>query len=588
VLLRDLAVVAYAKFFVHRNFSFILTIMPRHPLAGVALDDAMEVYREKIVALRQAHYKVKDIVAVLEEEEGLKISQGKFHRYLKLWNAQIQRQPLTDDQIQLGVIPLAQTTLQSDTKIASNLSGQLDIDISHRQVKRARLKYRAIKTIPNPIEREQRRMETTLRIDELIHRGGGLLHGRQWAVSHLRRHQGYRAFRDDVAAAQREIDPDGVRARLLRKRTRYENLFVSGPDYMWSLDGHDKLLRFGIQIYGAVDAYSRKILWWYVGNSNKTQISVVRQFINAVRVVGRVPNYLRTDIGTECAMLADCQFGFYLMHGLLIEGWSNDVILDQRLSDCYMQGKSTENVRIERLWKTQGHTTTWVWIDYFTKMTRDEYFDVLQGRKLRYFYDHSEVDKVIINYIFMPILRQYIGDFVLTYNGNPIRRQKGRKWHVPGVPDELYETEELRSGIPANLNLLNTWDNEVNNYDFNAYITAETAQWFTFTMQELGHPHMPTIDEFIGVLGDRVPDWYMQLVSVARHHARTGTPPILALAPRPEGGYSNEVLKLVGEGLGHQELDAVRQELHELLQDDEEEVADEEYDEEEALSDAEQ
>ena len=59
---------------------------------------------------------------------------------------------------------------------------------------------------------------------------------------------------------------------------------------------------------------------------------------------------------------------------------------------------------------------------------------------------------------------------------------------------------------------------------------------------------------------------------VAWHYARIGSSPILALAPRPKGGYSNEVLKLVGEGLGHQELDAIRQELQELLQDDEEEA----------------
>ena len=109
-----------------------------------------------------------------------------------------------------------------------------------------RLAYRAVKNIFDPIEREQRRLETTRRIEELITRGGGILHGRRWAISHLRRHQSYRAHHLDVTAAQNEIDPDGVRAHLLRKRTRYENLFVSGPDFMWSLDGHDKLLRFGI------------------------------------------------------------------------------------------------------------------------------------------------------------------------------------------------------------------------------------------------------------------------------------------------------------------------------------------------------
>ena len=76
----------------------------------------------------------------------------------------------------------------------------------------------------------------------------------------------------------------------------------------------------------------------------------------------------------------------------------------------------------------------------------------------------------------MPILRQHISEFMLTYNANSIRRQKERHWHVPSVPNELYETEELRTGIPANLDFLNTWANEVNGYNFNAYITTKTAQ----------------------------------------------------------------------------------------------------------------
>jgi hypothetical protein len=67
-----------------------------------------------------------------------------------------------------------------------------------------------------------------------------------------------------------QVDPIGVLERRLHRRWRRDDFVTSGPDFIWSLDGHDKLLRYGIQIYGAVDAYSRKIIWWYVGNSNKT------------------------------------------------------------------------------------------------------------------------------------------------------------------------------------------------------------------------------------------------------------------------------------------------------------------------------
>ena len=101
------------------------------------------------------------------------------------------------------------------------------------------------------------------------------------------------------------------------------------------MDGHDKLQRYGIQIYGAVDAYSRKIIWWYVGNSNKTQISVVRQYLNAARIYGRVLNWVRTNMGTECAIIADCHFGFYCAHGILQEGWTDDDLLEADIGDYY-------------------------------------------------------------------------------------------------------------------------------------------------------------------------------------------------------------------------------------------------------------
>jgi hypothetical protein len=39
---------------------------------------------------------------------------------------------------------------------------------------------------------------------------------------------------------------------MQRHRKEY---IVPGPDYIWSLDGHDKLSDWGIEIYAAIDAY---------------------------------------------------------------------------------------------------------------------------------------------------------------------------------------------------------------------------------------------------------------------------------------------------------------------------------------------
>ena len=50
--------------------------------------------------------------------------------------------------------------------------------------------------------------------------------------------------------------------------------FVKVPNRVFSIDGHDKLSRFGFEIYSAIDAYSRYIVWCYIGISNRTAVSV--------------------------------------------------------------------------------------------------------------------------------------------------------------------------------------------------------------------------------------------------------------------------------------------------------------------------
>jgi hypothetical protein len=87
-------------------------------------------------------------------------------------------------------------------------------------------------------------------------------------MTYLRRH-GHRARQLDVADALRLFDPEEVARRVpgLRKR-RLENYITAGPDHLWCLDGHDKLAEYGFEIYAALDAYSRKIMWHYCGISN--------------------------------------------------------------------------------------------------------------------------------------------------------------------------------------------------------------------------------------------------------------------------------------------------------------------------------
>jgi len=60
------------------------------------------------------------------------------------------------------------------------------------------------------------------------------------------------------------VDPEGT-ALCRLKRRRYINL---GPDFAWHIDGYDKIKPFGFAVHGAIDGYSRKILWLQVLRSN--------------------------------------------------------------------------------------------------------------------------------------------------------------------------------------------------------------------------------------------------------------------------------------------------------------------------------
>lgn len=113
--------------------------MARKP-RGVETDAVMERHKERNIALRQAGMKVEDILGVLNNEDGIAIGRSVFYRYIKAWDAQIQRQSFTDLQIEDRVVALAQSTRQSDANIASILSQDRGLDISHYQVTRARLK----------------------------------------------------------------------------------------------------------------------------------------------------------------------------------------------------------------------------------------------------------------------------------------------------------------------------------------------------------------------------------------------------------------------------------------------------------------
>jgi hypothetical protein len=93
-----------------------------------------------------------------------------------------------------------------------------------------------------------------------------LIEGRGSSIGYRSMHQRLRkchnlvVSRETVRHALKILDPAGVEAcfRHCLQRRRY---VCKGPNYIWHIDGYDKLKPFGFCFHGAIDGYTRRILW---------------------------------------------------------------------------------------------------------------------------------------------------------------------------------------------------------------------------------------------------------------------------------------------------------------------------------------
>ena len=65
--------------------------------------------------------------------------------------------------------------------------------------------------------------------------------------------------RETVRNTLKILDPIGVQY-CSRRRLRHREYRGRGPNFIWHLDGYDKLKPYGLYIHGGIDGYSRKIL----------------------------------------------------------------------------------------------------------------------------------------------------------------------------------------------------------------------------------------------------------------------------------------------------------------------------------------
>jgi len=158
----------------------------------------------------------------------------------------------------------------------------------------------------------------------------GIACGRSMVIGYLKSLK-IRIQQHRITESLRRIDPEGSNMRwsLIIKRRKY---MVPAPNSLWHIDGHHSLINWGFVVNGAIDGFSRLIVYLCCSTNNKAE-TVNSFFSQSIQSFG-IPSRIRTDKGGENVLI-----------------WERMKELRGEGRGSFLAGSSIHNQRIERLWR---------------------------------------------------------------------------------------------------------------------------------------------------------------------------------------------------------------------------------------------
>nr|XP_017208764.1 uncharacterized protein zmp:0000000984 [Danio rerio] len=253
-------------------------------------------------------------------------------------------------------------------------------------------------------------------IDQL--EGHGRLHG--YKLHHLNCIQaGYVVTQSTVRHLLKYLDPYGVEQR--RKNRLIRRMYVNpGPNFMWHVDSYDKLKPFGICINGAIDGFSRAMIWLHAFSTNSDPKIIAGYFIAEVEKRLGTPSRIRSDLGTENVTMADMQ---------RFLRWSTD----HNVTNCFITGSSNHNQRIESWWAFLRRHHAQDWMNRFQDLKDNDSFS------------GCFLDKQLILFTCLNVIEEELQQVVHLWNTHIIRRSRSAV-APSGRPILMYTIPHLFGG----------------------------------------------------------------------------------------------------------------------------------------------
>jgi hypothetical protein len=212
---------------------------------------------------------------------------------------------------------------------------------------------------------------------------------------------GLRVERRYIRESVARVDPLGNYSRwsTMIPRSIYS---VAGPNSLWHMDGNLKLREHGFVLHGAIDGFSRYVIYLEANLNNHAE-TVLNAFLCGVESVRQIPIRVRADKGGENRDVA--------LWMIATQGENRG---------SFIAGRSVHNQRIERLWRDVDR-----WLTSFHLI-----FEYLHANGI---YDSDDpIDQFTIAFVYLPILRRSLSKFVRVWNHHKLRSEGHR------TPSQLY------------------------------------------------------------------------------------------------------------------------------------------------------
>ena len=234
--------------------------------------------------------------------------------------------------------------------------------------------------------------------------------------------------RETVRLIIKTLDPLGVGLKKSHKLKRC--MYTSrGPNFLWHVDGYDKLKSFGFPIHGCIDGYSRKILWLNVSpTSNDSQV-IATYFIHCIEKLNLIPRLVRSDRGSENTILGGILKYLRREHGDAVAG-----------DESFRYGPSVSNQRIESWWAFFKKSRSSWRMNYFRDLIDEGIYDPTVNYQ-----------KMCLYFTFSGLLQQELD----MWNNHCIRNSREAEY-PGGNPDVLYYTPSQSGDIECKLPLHHT------------------------------------------------------------------------------------------------------------------------------------